>query len=96
MLSDKDPNSTEFFSFNYGSDARLVGDSIVSAVVTNSVIQGADADSDDMLIGPVIVSGSTIYQMVTAGLAGRIYKLLCYATTTNGQVLDASGEFLVK
>lgn len=94
-VSPKDPQSREFFTFDYTQDERLDGDSIVSATISMAVESGRDSNASAMLSGPVIISGATVSQLVIGGLVNNVYTIKCLATTTNGQVLDACGSIAI-
>ena len=96
ILSPKDPDSVEFFKFDYTHDNRFeTGETIISATIEVTVLRGKDANADDLLSGAVIISGLTVSQLVTGGLSGVTYDIKCLATTSSGQQLDCSGEVSV-
>lgn len=96
ILGPKDPDSTEYFRFDYTNDSRFAtGETIISATVTVTVMNGRDSNASALLSGPVIISGLTVSQLITGGILGVTYDIKCLATTSSGQVLDACGQVTI-
>lgn len=75
-IDPKDPAETYPIEFNFSA----VLSSVTSATVTASVVGGVDESPEAVLSGDPQVTGAKVYQRVTGGLAGCIYKLRCEAT----------------
>ena len=93
ILGPKDPDSVEFFKFDYIHDNRFeTGETITSASISVTVVRGKDPNADNLLSGAVAISGLTVSQLIVGGVVGVVYALKCLATTSNSQILDCSGE----
>lgn len=97
------PSETRDVGFDFSNDVAD-GETIVSATFTierKSTDDGAteDASPDSRKSGPPDVEDSEIteltgvvaVQRVTGMVAGNVYRIVCRATTTNGQVLELFG-----
>jgi hypothetical protein len=81
---------TEAFTADFagGVTPRLgTGETITSAVWSVSVVTGVDASPSAMLSGSLAISGAKVTQMITGGVAGVVYRLICTALTSAGQTL---------
>lgn len=77
---------TEIFAVDY--TALLgTGETISSAVWTNSVKEGTDASPGSMITGSAAISGAVVSQKITGGVAGVYYWPICTATTSLGQII---------
>lgn len=63
------------------------GETISTATVVASVYSGTDAAPSAIISGSASISGTKVTQLVTAGILGVMYKLLCTITTSAGQTL---------
>lgn len=77
---------SEIFSVDY-SVLLGTGETITSAVWTNSVKEGTDASPNAMISGPASITGAVVSQKLTAGVAGVYYWPICTATTSANQVI---------
>jgi len=71
------------------------GETISTAPTTASVYSGTDATPSGIISGSPTINGALVSQLITAGLQGNIYELLCTATTSASQVLQLSGFLAV-
>lgn len=72
-----------------------VGETILTQVVTATVYSGTDANPQNIIDGATSVNGAVISQLITGGVLGVIYELLCKVTTIQGQTLELSGYLAV-
>jgi hypothetical protein len=88
--SPKRVSEAEAFTADFagGVTPRLgTGETIVSAVWSVSVVTGVDATPSAMLSGSPSISGAKVTQMITGGVKGVTYQLICTAQTSAGQTL---------
>lgn len=81
--------------FNFKS-GLAVGETILTAQVTASVYSGVDSNPSAILSGSPTIDGTMVHQIMTGGVVGCVYVLLCSVTTSNGQDLDQSAYFYVQ
>jgi hypothetical protein len=83
-------------NFPFGNKLET-GEAVASAVTTCAVWSGVDANPSSVISGAAAVpaDGLSVYQTITAGIAGVIYYLLCTATTNSGRVLQCSAYLTV-
>lgn len=94
-LGPKDVAETKVVEFDF-SDELGAGESIVSvATVEVSVITGTDASPNALRSGTAIVSGTSVLQRITGGVAGCTYHLRCVATANTGTVHVVAGDVKV-
>lgn len=63
------------------------GETISTAAVTASVYSGNDAAPSNIISGNAIIEGSKVKQVISSGVVGTIYELICEVTTSLGQRL---------
>lgn len=83
----KHPAETELFAFNM---SRRLGTSEVLASATVEVFLESDSTQTpipEMLDGSAVISGDRVLARITGGEDGKVYTLICTATTASGQVL---------
>jgi hypothetical protein len=80
--------------FNFISNLAA-GETIATQVVTASVYTGVDANPANIISGAASVSGTSVMQLITGGVLGVIYELLCTITTSAGQTLEMAGYLAV-
>lgn len=86
-LPRKDPNETVYITFDFSN----VAVSVESPVITAAVDSGkADANPSAILSGSPIVSGTTVLQLVTGGVAGSNYLLRCSVNVGAETVVNAT------
>jgi hypothetical protein len=79
-------SESEIFAVDY--TALLgEGETITSAVWTNSVKSGADANPGAMISGTASIEGSLVMQKLAGGVAGVSYWPICTAVTSMGQTI---------
>lgn len=95
MFSPKTPAEIESFAFGY--DGLLAqGETIQSAIASIAVKRGEDPDVLNMLFQVPSINGVVVSVLVRNGVVGVIYCLSMEATTSNGQKLVLSGDFIVR
>lgn len=80
--------------FEFLSDLSPV-ETISTQVVTCTVWSGVDANPSAMISGSATSSGTVVSQLVTGGVVGVVYYLLCTITTSLGQTLQSAGFLAV-
>lgn len=90
-LGNKDPDEKFYVSFNFENDLIFPGDSISSAVVTESGAGGPILDgTKQRIVSPIV------YAWVQNGVSGTTYTLECKATSTlYGEVFIRTGQIEV-
>jgi hypothetical protein len=86
LVPPKSSDATRKLTFDFISDL-IVGETISSATTTATVWSGFDPSPSTVISGAATISGTVVTQLVTAGQAGTLYKLMCEATTSESQVL---------
>jgi hypothetical protein len=72
------------------------GETISTQVVTASVYSGLDPSPASIISGAASVESTTqVWQLITGGVVGVIYKLLCTVTTSLGQTLQQAAFLAV-
>lgn len=64
-----------------------VAETISTASVVATVYSGVDPTPSAVISGVASISGTQVTQLLTAGVAGTIYQLVCSITTSLGQTL---------
>jgi len=94
IFSPKLASSTETYTFDFTS--RLAPtETISTASCTVQVYSGVDGSPSSMLSGSAAISGAQVGQLLTSGVAGVIYEILCSAHTSVGQTLYLSAYLAV-
>lgn len=70
-------------------------ETIATKVVTATVWSGVDPTPSAIISGAASSSGTVVTQLLTAGVAGCIYYLVCTITTSAGQTLQMSAYLAV-
>jgi hypothetical protein len=66
-----------------------VGETLTTQAVTASVYSGLDPNPAALISGAAsVVNLTQVQQLLTGGVVGVIYKLLCTVTTSLGQTLS--------
>lgn len=73
-----------------------VGETISTKSVVATVYTGVDATPSAVISGAASSSGTVVSQLVTGGVAGVIYQLVCTITTSAGQTLQLAGLLVVR
>lgn len=85
VIEEKDAAEIVTATFPYAKE--LAGAQISGAVITNTVLEGADPAAAAMLSGaPEIVQGDVLQRLIN-GVPGVRYKLKCLATLSDGRKL---------
>lgn len=82
----KRAGETEIFTVDF-VNLLGAGETIVSALWSNSVIRGTDPLPSAMIQGAATITGTKVSQKITAGVLSNLYSPVCTATTSLGQVL---------
>lgn len=72
-----------------------IGETISTKSVAASVYSGTDASPSSIISGAASSSGTQVSQLITGGVVGVIYKLLCTITTSAGETLQLSAFLAV-
>ena len=70
-------------------------ETISSCSVTASVYSGNDSNPSGILNGSATISGTQVWQSLTAGVAGCVYELLFKAVTSLSNTYELSGYLAV-
>ena len=82
------------YSFDFVNQLAS-GETLSNPVVTAAVYQGTDPSTSGIVSGSASVSGTTVTQLITAGLDNVTYVLIFEADTSNSQTLQAVALLLV-
>lgn len=77
------------------SEALANGEALVSATCTIIVIDGVDANPNNVLNGSASITGTQVLQQVIYGVAGVTYRLIATVVTSNSNVLVGIGDMPV-
>ena len=66
------------------------GETISSAEWQVEVVEGVDAAPGDMESGAPSISGLLVSQLITGGVVGNTYRMICRATTSANQIIDGT------
>lgn len=81
--------------FNF-QRALVSGEMLQTASVTASVYSGTDPSPAAIVLGTAVISGARVDQLMTGGVVGCMYELLCEATTSLGHTLQQTAYFYVE
>lgn len=81
---------SKLYDFDFTSQLG-VGETISTQSVQASVYTGNDPTPQNIVSGAATASGAVVSQLITAGVVGTIYSLLCTITTSLGQTLQLQG-----
>lgn len=70
-------------------------ETISTQVVAATVYSGVDANPSAIISGAATASGKIVSQVLTAGVSGVIYQLLCTITTSLGKTLQQASYLAV-
>lgn len=85
----KHPTATEHYDFDFT-------EALPSAVTLATVVNITADPTGDLTIMPGMISGSRVQTLISGGVDGRMYRLLCRATTSVGETLEVCGGLAVK
>lgn len=94
QLAPKLVGETILYSFTFTGRYNKALASISTKVVTATVYSGVDSSPSSIISGAAAAStldSGVIQQLITAGVVGTIYELICTATLSTGEILIASG-----
>lgn len=92
----KDPAESLICSWDFGPELD-VGEAISSALVSVSLLSGADANPGAMLFSPKTIVSNVVFQPFRGGLDGATYRLRCEATISpTGRVLVLAATLPVR
>jgi hypothetical protein len=95
VLPSKKVGETLSYTFDFIS-SLVPGETINTASVTSNVWSGVDSSPGSMVEGISTISGTQVNQLITAGIAGVIYDLICTIQTSYGQTVELSGYIAVQ
>jgi hypothetical protein len=87
-------DETDVLTFDY-TDSLTEDELILSAVLTVTVEQGADASPAAILSGAAEMVTPAVLQKIVGGLRNVTYFVTCAATTDLGRVLISAGRLPV-
>jgi hypothetical protein len=87
ILSAKDPLATINVTFSFASILGVETLTAASQTVTVALHAGADPTPSGILSGDPVISGTTVLQKVTGGVAGADYYLRCSVGTNGARTL---------
>jgi len=82
----KPPTDTKSLTFDFTSE-MAIAETISTKTVTATVFSGTDANPSAIVSGAATHNGQQVFQLITAGVLGVVYTLLCTITTSAGQTL---------
>jgi hypothetical protein len=93
VLPAKLAGTTQFFPAGGWDFTSLlsVGETISAATVTATIYTGTDSSPDSIVSGAATINGPYVKQLITAGVVGCIYIVVCKVTTSLGQSLELLG-----
>ncbi len=77
------------------ADQLEFGETIAGQVVTAKVFTGTDSAPSAILYGSPTLSGTTVQQVVTDGVAGNIYQLVALVTTSKSNMYSKSAKVAI-
>lgn len=83
MLPSKTPNEAKVITWDF---TNVATGTLSSPSITKSTIVGSDPSAAGLSVTSPIVSGSTVYTLVSNGLDNCSYELLCTVSDSSGQV----------
>lgn len=89
----KYPGETVTVTFDFSALATACSNPVVNISVESGIV---DASASSMISGAPQVSGTSILQRVTGGLAGNAYKITCQIDDADGERWILSAELEVK
>jgi hypothetical protein len=90
QLPNKNPSEVINITFAYAAELGST-ETIISAVVTCTLLSGADLAPSAMLNGIPTIQTSNVVQEIIGGLDGNGYLIECLATLSSGRVLARIG-----
>jgi len=94
MFDPKHPEAEDSFKFDY-TDELAAGETISTAEIEVTVINGTDANPSAMLGGSPTVASPFVYVKLIGGVDGVIYCVKCVATTSTGLKKTLEGDLKV-
>lgn len=86
MTPIKDPAESVVLEFDFSSEMSAIGSAVVSVAVHGS---GTDAAVATIPDGAPQISGTSVLQRISNGVAGVDYKLRCQATSGSDVLVRA-------
>lgn len=93
-LPNKLAGETKTVPFDFTS-LLASGETISTKSCAATVYSGTDASPSAIISGSASSSGAVVSQLITAGVVGVIYSLVCTITTSAGQTLQLAGFLAV-
>jgi hypothetical protein len=82
----KQPTEIELFSVDFSDNLSSV-ETILSASSVMTIKSGIDPAVGTMVLGPAVINGSKVGQMVQGGVAGNYYYLSITIVTSYAQTI---------
>jgi hypothetical protein len=78
-------------------DVLQFGEVVSGAAVVCAAFIGTDVDAQDLVFGAATVTsnGFNVQQVITGGVPGVVYNLLCTANGSDGHVYTKNGKLSV-
>jgi hypothetical protein len=71
-------------------------ETISSATWSVEVVEGVDASPSNMIQGSETVIATKVSQLITGGIDGVVYRMVCQADTSTGQEIQGTALLAVK
>lgn len=84
-LPAKTPTEQKFVTFDFTTEA-VAGNTLSGPSVAKALLSGADPGAASMTIGSVVAVGLQVQALVSGGVDGAVYQLICTTTASNGEV----------
>lgn len=94
VLPSKAVGETIPVTFNF-LDLLEFGESITGATVSATVFAGTDASPGDLISGVPVKTSIDVVQVITGGVSGVIYQIVCTVTTSDSNVLTKEARLAV-
>jgi hypothetical protein len=93
-IGPKDIAETKVVEFPF-LDELGAGETIASVITSATVTSGVDANPSSILSGASVISGTSVLQRVTGGIAGVTYHLRAVVTANTGTVHVVASDLKV-
>ncbi len=77
MMQSKDPSESVVLEFDFSGELASISGATVTAAIAGN---GADPDIAYVVDGAAQISGTSVLQRMSAGVAGLNYRMRCEAT----------------
>lgn len=66
------------------------GETINSALWTCELVEGTDPSPSSMVSGNASISGTKVSQLITGGVDGNMYRMICTINTSTSQIVQGT------